>query len=232
MNSDSIDVAHTALLLVDPYNDFLSEGGALWPRLAPIATSMRLHDHLRALWRAARASGLLRVVVPHHRATGDGLAAWVRPTPYQLAAAQMNLFARDGWGGEWHPDFVPQPGDVVASEHFGASGFANTDLDLQLRQRGITHVVVIGLVANTCIETTARYAVELGYHTTLVRDATAAFDASALHAAHEINAPNFAHVLTDTRTWLAVLERSVRSLAAHAPTAQPLASPSNVKTHH
>jgi nicotinamidase-related amidase len=40
---------------------------------------------------------------------------------------------------------------------------------------GVTHVIIVGLLANTCIEATARYAQELGYHVTLVRDATAAF---------------------------------------------------------
>ncbi len=44
-------------------------------------------------------------------------------------------------------------------------------------------------LANTCIEATSRFAAELGYHETLVRDATAAFSEEALHAAHEINGP-------------------------------------------
>lgn len=43
----------------------------------------------------------------------------------------------------------------------GYSSFANTDLDYHLRQRDITHVVCAGMVANTCLEATARYAVEL-----------------------------------------------------------------------
>lgn len=43
----------------------------------------------------------------------------------------------------------------------GCSSFANTDLDYHLRQRDITHVVVAGMVANTCLESTARYAVEM-----------------------------------------------------------------------
>jgi nicotinamidase-related amidase len=46
---------------------------------------------------------------------------------------------------------------------------------MQLKQRGITRVILVGLLANTCTETTGRYAQELGYHVTLVRDATAAF---------------------------------------------------------
>jgi nicotinamidase-related amidase len=42
-----------------------------------------------------------------------------------------------------------------------ASGFANTDLDYQLHQREITHLVMAGMIANTCLESTARYAREL-----------------------------------------------------------------------
>lgn len=41
------------------------------------------------------------------------------------------------------------------------SGFANTDLDYQLHQREITHLVMAGMIANTCLESTARYAREL-----------------------------------------------------------------------
>ena len=53
---------------------------------------------------------------------------------------------------------MPKQGDVIIKEHWGSSGFANTDLDFQLKQHGITHVVVIGLLANTCIESTSRFA--------------------------------------------------------------------------
>jgi hypothetical protein len=48
---------------------------------------------------------------------------------------------------------------------------------------------LIGLLANTCIETTGRIAMELGYHVTLVKDATAAFSMDRMHAAHELNGP-------------------------------------------
>jgi nicotinamidase-related amidase len=109
------------------------------------------------------------------------------------------------WGGDWHPEFVPQPGDVVIQQHWGQNGFANTDLDLQLKQRGIEKIIVVGMVANTCIEATARCAAELGYHVTLVRDATAAFSPEAMHAAHEINGPTFAHAILTTDAVIAAL---------------------------
>jgi len=58
----------------------------------------------------------------------------------------------------------------VVNEHWGSSGFANTNLDFLLKQKKITHVIVIGLLANTCIEMTSKFAVELGYHVTLVKE--------------------------------------------------------------
>jgi len=53
---------------------------------------------------------------------------------------------------------VPQSGDIVIKEHWAQIGFANTDLDFQLKQHGIAKVILIGLLANTCIESTGRYA--------------------------------------------------------------------------
>jgi len=66
-------------------------------------------------------------------------------------------------------------------------------------------VIVAGLLANTCIECTARYASELGYHVTLVRDATAALSPEMMHAAHELNGPTFAHAISTTNELIASL---------------------------
>ena len=46
---------------------------------------------------------------------------------------------------------------------------------------------------------------ELGYHVTLVRDATAAFSHEAMHAAHDINGPTYAHAILTTEELLAGL---------------------------
>jgi nicotinamidase-related amidase len=51
----SYDPATTAILLVDPYNDFLSDGGKLWPRVKGVADDVGLLDHLREVISAARA---------------------------------------------------------------------------------------------------------------------------------------------------------------------------------
>jgi len=101
------------------------------------------------------------------------------------------------WGGDWHPDFVPQEEDIIIKEHWAQSGFANTDLDKQLKQHGIQKIILIGMLANTCIESTGRFGMELGYHVTLVKDATAAESWEAMHAA-ELNGPTFAHAIVST----------------------------------
>ncbi|MFD5574771.1 isochorismatase family cysteine hydrolase [Streptomyces cadmiisoli] len=192
------DPRHTAVLLVDPYNDFISEGGKAWPRVESVAEQVGLLDHLRAVVGAARATGVQVVFVPHRRWEPGDYETWDHPNPTQVSIMERHSFARGTWGGEFHPDFQPQPEDVVVHEHWAQSGFANTDLDMRLKQRGITHVVAIGLLANTCIESTGRFAMELGYHVTLVRDATAAFLPEMMHAAHELNGPTFAHAIVTT----------------------------------
>ncbi|MFZ6647975.1 isochorismatase family cysteine hydrolase [Undibacterium sp. TJN25] len=193
----------TGLLLVDPYNDFLSHGGKLFPLLEKVATEVKLLDNLRAAVGAARKAGIQVFIVPHRRWQPGDYKDWHHPNPTQRLIMERHTFAAGSWGGEWHPDFTPQDGDVVIKEHWAQSGFANTDLDFHLKQRGITHVVVVGLLANTCIESTSRFAMELGYHVTLVRDATAAFSKEMMHAAHELNGPTFAHEILTTAELLA-----------------------------
>jgi nicotinamidase-related amidase len=202
----SYDPSTTAILLVDPYNDFLSEGGKLWPRVKAVAEEAKLLDHLRAVVSAARARGVKIFFVPHHRWEPGDYVSFDNPSPYQLAGANAQIFAKGSWGGTFHDEFQPQPGDVVVHEHWGSSGFANTDLDLQLKQHGVRRVILIGMIANTCIESTGRFGMELGYHVTLVKDATAAFSQEAMHAAHAINGPTYAHSIVTTEELLARLE--------------------------
>ena len=67
MSTQIYDKARTALLFIDPYNDFLSEGGKLWPRVKDVATDVGLLDDLRAVNSAARRAGIKVFIVPHRR---------------------------------------------------------------------------------------------------------------------------------------------------------------------
>jgi nicotinamidase-related amidase len=198
MNPVHYSKDNTGLLLVDPYNDFLSHGGKLWPLVEKIAREQELLAHMKQIVDKARATGIRIFYVPHHRSEPGDYQTWKFATPYQLRSAAAQVFAKDTWGGEWHPDFQPQDGDVMIKEHWAQSGFANTDLDQQLKQHGVQKVLIIGLLANTCIEGTGRFAMELGYHVTLVKDATAAFTHDMLRAAHEFNGPTYASEILTT----------------------------------
>jgi nicotinamidase-related amidase len=103
----SYDPATTAVLLVDPYNDFLSEGGKIWPRVKQIAGEVNLLDHLGKVVEAARARHVKVFFVPHHRWTPGDYVSFDNPTPYQLGSAKAQVFAKDTWGATFHDDFQP-----------------------------------------------------------------------------------------------------------------------------
>ncbi len=65
MTSRAYDKATTALLVIDPYNDFLSEGGKIWSRVKEVATEVGLLDNLRAISGAVRRAGIQIFIVPH-----------------------------------------------------------------------------------------------------------------------------------------------------------------------
>jgi nicotinamidase-related amidase len=147
----------------------------------------------------------VRIIVPHHQWKPGDFAGWQHMSPTQVAANGAYLFAAGEWGGEFRPEFAPREHDVVASQRWGSSGFANTDLNLHLTQRGISHLVLIGIRANTCIDTTARYAQELGYHVTLISDAIGAFSMPEITATFELNAPTYAHSIRTTAELIDIL---------------------------
>ena len=87
MNSDGYMKERTALLLVDPYNDFLSYGGKLWPRVEAVAGEVGLLDNLRAIVSLVRTIGIRIFFVPHRRWVAGDYDSWAHPSPDQLAEA-------------------------------------------------------------------------------------------------------------------------------------------------
>jgi len=182
----------TALLVIDPYNDFISEGGKVWNRLRAVAEANRCVPHMLQVLQAARDARLRVFYALHRRYRPGDYETWKYIAPVQKAAWVHKTFEYGTWGGEIRTEFAPQPGDVVALEHWGSSGFANTDLDLQLKRHGIERLIVIGLIAHTCVEATVRFAAEMGYDVTMVKDATADYSDDEMHVALDVNIPNYA----------------------------------------
>ena len=188
----------TALLVVDPYNDFISEGGKVWGRIRAVAEANGCVPHMLQVLNAARTAKLRVFYAMHHRYRRGDYETWRYIAPIQRDAWQHKTFEYGTWGGEFRAEFLPAPGEIVAQEHWCSSGFANTDLNLQLKKHGIHQLIVIGVIAHTCIEATVRYAAELGYEVTMIKDATADYSDETMHAALNVNIPNYASAVVST----------------------------------
>jgi ureidoacrylate peracid hydrolase len=199
----------TGLLVIDPYNDFLSEGGKAYDRLKAVMDANDCVPNMQEILGAARRAGVRVFYALHHRYRLGDYATWEYIAPIQRRTWERKTFEYGSWGGEIREGFQPQEGDVVADEHWCSSGFANTDLDQQLKVHGIHRLIAIGPIANTCLEATVRFAAELGYDVTVVKDATAAASAEEMHSALEVNLPNYANAIVTT-------SELVESLAAPA----------------
>jgi len=195
MENLKIEKESAALLVIDPYNDFISEGGKLWDRLKAVAEANHCVPHMLQVLNAARKAGLRVFYALHHRYRPGDFETWKYIAPIQKAAWSRKTFEHGTWGGEIRSEFAPQPGEIVAQEHWCSSGFANTDLDLLLKRHGISKLIVIGLLAHTCVESTVRFAAELGYEATVVKDATASYTEEQMHATLVTNLPNYANAI-------------------------------------
>ncbi|KAI1426028.1 Isochorismatase-like protein [Xylaria sp. FL1777] len=202
-------MSDTAVLLVDPYNDFLHEQGKLYRRLAESITDSDTIAHLFEVVKAARTAGIPIFYCMHQQTNAHTFAGWAYLNASQKSIASTMAFEEGSFGARFfeglEPDF--DAGDVVVSKHWNSSSFANTDLDYQLRKRGISKVVFAGLVANTCIESTARYAYEHGYEITMLSDATAGFSSELKNVATDLVWPLFANRVCTAAEWAVSVKR-------------------------
>jgi hypothetical protein len=125
---------------------------------------------------------------------------------------EKKMFLAGSWGADFHPDLRPQDGDTVLLPHKSCDVF-ETDLPIHLRQRGITHLVIAGMTANLCCESTGRHAMEKGYDVTFLSDAIGADNIPAYEAAIRINFPLIANAVITVEEFLAAVD---------APTAVPI----------
>src|SRR5262245_34864855 len=208
----------TALILIDPYNDFISDGGKVWDQLKAVAEGNDCVPHMLQVLQAARQSGVRVFYVLHRRYRPGDYETWKHMAPVQRTPWLAKVFAAGSWGGQIRPEFEPQAGDIVTQEHWCSSGFANTDLDMQLRAHGIEQLIVAGLIVNNCVEATVRDAAERGYRITVVRDATAGTSMEAMHAALDINIHNY---VSDIAAADEVVEALSPLATASSPTPDP-----------
>ena len=113
----------------------------------------------------------------------------------------------EGWT-DFLPELGRQPDDIVVTKRtWGA--FASTDLEGQLRNRGVTQVVIAGVATGTGVESTARQAYEAGFNVTLALDAMT----DARPGAHDYSIANVFPRLGETGSTRAIIDLLERTHA-------------------
>ena len=91
----------TALILVDPFNDFLSEGGKLYPYTKETVEGVGLVKKLNQLLNAARSKKMLVVYAPHRNTQKGDYLNWKFKSPSHLGSESTTLFEKNSWGVAW-----------------------------------------------------------------------------------------------------------------------------------
>ena len=88
---------------------------------------------------------------------------------------QAKTFMANSNSSNFYPDFTPLDNELLVTGRLGASAFAGSNLDAQLRYNGVTELYIMGYALHVCVESTLRAAHDLGYETRVIADACAAF---------------------------------------------------------
>jgi len=98
----------TALIVIDPYNDFISEGGKIWPRIQNVAEANDCVPHMLQVLSAARNAGIRIFYALHRRYRPGDYETWRYMAPIQKAAWAHKAFEYGTWGGEIRAGFRAQ----------------------------------------------------------------------------------------------------------------------------
>ncbi|MFA9218022.1 MAG: cysteine hydrolase [Sphingomonadaceae bacterium] len=176
------DLAHTAMVVIDPQVDFMSDKGAGWPIFGTSVTEQKLVPHLLQLFEASKKAGVTVAISPHYYYPHDH--KWKFGGPAETAQHKLHMFDRagaltlDGFrnsGADFMPEFkqyIENDHTVIAAPH-KLYGPQSNDLMLQLRKQGINKIILTGMASNLCVESHLREFLERGFEVAVVRDAVA-----------------------------------------------------------
>ncbi len=188
-NGMSYPVNSTALLVIDPVNDFLSEGGAGYDLTKNTLKMNDVVSNLKRLIEGTRQSGIPVLFGPMAYTMEDYADEQLqRKSGINRLMFERKMFLAGSWGADFHPDLQPQKKDTVLLPHKSCDVFT-TDLPEHLQRMGITHLVIAGMSANLCCESTGRHAMEAGFDVTFLSDAIGASSIPEYEASIHLNYP-------------------------------------------
>lgn len=172
----------TALVVIDPQNDVLSEQGISWGMVGDSIKENNTVENLSRLFAAAKESRFPVFISPHYLFPAD--QAWMFAGPVEKMMLDSKEFFRsdplsldgfDGSGADWLAQYKPyiEDGETVVVSPHKVWGPQTNDLALQLRKRKINKIILAGMLANLCVESHLRELLEQGFEVAVVKDATA-----------------------------------------------------------
>ncbi len=173
---------HTALVLTDPQNDFLSPDGVTWGVVGESVTENNTVENIETLLIVAKENDIPVFISPHYYYPTD--KGWEFEGALEVLMHKIGMFDRagaldlegfEGSGADWlelYKIYIEDGKTVIASPH-KVYGPENNDLMLQLRKRGIDKVILAGMSSNLCVESHLRELLERGFEVAVVKDATA-----------------------------------------------------------
>ena len=174
--------ADTAVVFIDPQNDVLSDKGVNWGAVGASVTENHTVENMERIFAAAKTNVYEVFISPHYFYPTD--SGWKFDGPLEADEFKTRTFARTGpltltgfanSGADWLDRFKPYIEDgktIVVSPH-KVWGPQTNDLTLQLRKRGMSKVLLGGMLANICVESHLRDLLEQGFEVAIVKDATA-----------------------------------------------------------
>jgi len=187
--------SNIALLITSAQHDLLHSGGGAWGLVGETVTKNNVVPNLERLATAARKAG---IPVIHSPIEFDyaAMSGFKPLSLIQKLVLENRLLAKGTPGARFVPELEPKPGDIVLTPRQGFSSFWGGDIGMQLKGLGIETLYIAGMLANACVDSHTRDAVENGYRPIVIRDATAAPGEAVLQASYTILALHASALVT------------------------------------